>query len=81
MHELRTRLSVPTPLQDSHFNFYWPRGVPWLEAKKYTEATLPPGSLECPVLGCGAVLPNKARLESHLKMVLLLLIDNLKKKN
>ena len=69
VHELRTRLSAPTPIPDSFMNFYWPKGVPWLEQKKFTNPSIPPGSIECPVEGCSLVFPNKARLESHLKIV------------
>jgi hypothetical protein len=63
------RLSVPSPLPDSHMNFYWPDKVPWLEEGKFREHILPPGSVQCPIIGCGLVVPNKARLDSHVKMV------------
>lgn len=69
VHENRMRLSVPSPLPDSHLNVYWPQGVPWLKEGRFREHVLPPGSFECPVVGCGLVVPNRGRLESHLKMV------------
>ena len=69
VHEQRTRLHAPTPLPDSHLTFYWPDGVPWLAGTRYTQRTIPPGSLRCPHPGCMEVLQNQAKLDNHMKMV------------
>ena len=68
-HEQRTRLYAPTPLSDSHLNFYWPRAPPWLDAPRFSERTIPPGSLPCPIAGCAEVFATRARLDAHLKAV------------
>jgi hypothetical protein len=39
-HEQKTRLSASTPSSDAHLRFYWPKDVPWLATKKYTEKKL-----------------------------------------
>ena len=68
VHELRTRLAIPTPLTDSHLSFYWPKGAPWREHRRFTAKILPPGSVQCSVDGCDGVFPHKAALEAHLKV-------------
>lgn len=67
-HEHKMRLSAPTPLPDSHMNFYWPAGVPWHANAKYVEKTLAPGSLPCPVPGCDVTMPNQERLDAHMRL-------------
>ena len=39
-HEQKTRLATSTPHSDAHLRFYWPRDVPWLTEKKFTEKKL-----------------------------------------
>lgn len=71
VHEQRFRLSAATPLPDSHMNFFWPKGVPWLAAKKYANRAIPPGSFVCPcsVTGCKDIFPSRSKLETHLRLV------------
>lgn len=69
VHEQRTRLFAPTPLQDSHLAFYWPTGVPWLENEKYAERAIPPGALPCTAPGCKEVFPNQMHLDAHLRLI------------
>lgn len=68
VHEQRMRLSAPTALPDSHMNYYWPRGVPWMSAPKFVEKVTPPGNLPCTVDGCSESFPTKDRLEAHLRV-------------
>jgi len=67
VHEQRRRLAAPTPLPDSHLSFYWPQEVPWLTADQFVDREVPPGSLQCPVVGCKQVFPNQSSLDGHLK--------------
>lgn len=67
VHEQRMRLSASTPMQDAHMSYYWPEGAPWLDAAKYTERALPPGSCACPFEGCHEVFSTKERLVIHVR--------------
>lgn len=67
-HEQRKRLHAPTPLPDSHMNYYWPAGVPWLTNPEFTQRTLPPGSVSCPMDGCTEQFPSQDRLEAHIRI-------------
>jgi hypothetical protein len=68
-HEQKTRLASSTPFSDAHLRFYWPRDVPWLTEKKFTEKKLPPGSLRCSHPGCPEIFATKLKLEAHLRLV------------
>ncbi len=68
MHEQRTRLYAPTPLPDSHLNFYWPQDVPWLTSKQYSQRAIPPGSLKCTEPGCFEAFTSQAKLTTHLRL-------------
>lgn len=68
VHEQRTKLSAPTPLPDSHLNFYWPSGVPWTSAPKFIERSLPPGAIPCPIADCNKTFSTKERLQSHIRI-------------
>lgn len=69
VHEQRTRLFAPTPLQDSHLTFYWPKGVPWMDGERYAERAIPPGSLPCTAPGCKEVFSNQMQLDAHLRNI------------
>jgi hypothetical protein len=68
-HEQKTRLSAATPQSDSHLRFYWPKDVPWLTTKTYTEKKLPPGSIRCTHPGCPEIFATSLKLEAHLRLV------------
>jgi hypothetical protein len=67
-HEQRKRLHAPTPLPDSHMNYYWPSGVPWLVNPAFTQRSLPPGAVSCPMGDCKEQFPSQDRLESHIRI-------------
>lgn len=68
-HEQKRKLQVPTPLADSHLNYYWPEDNNWKDSKEYKKRTLPPGSILCTVSGCKEVFSSYHRLEYHLKRI------------
>ena len=68
-HEQRNRLYAPSPLADSHMNFYWPRDNSWRDDPKYTRRAIPPGAIQCSVKGCQDVFLSYHRLEYHMKLV------------
>ena len=67
-HEQRQRLYAPTPLPDSHLNYYWPKGVPWLDAPQFKARQVPPGSLACPHAHCTEAFPTQNRLDAHIRI-------------
>lgn len=68
-HEQKRKLQIPTPLSDSHLNYYWPKDNLWRDSKEYQKRTLPPGSIVCTVPGCKDVFASYHRLEYHLKRI------------
>jgi hypothetical protein len=68
-HEQRRKLQIPTPLSDSHLNYYWPKDNLWKDSKDYKKRSLPPGSILCSVSGCQEVFASYHRLEYHLKRI------------
>jgi hypothetical protein len=68
-HEQKRKLQIPTPLSDSHLNYYWPKDNIWKDSKEYQKRTLPPGSILCTVSGCQEVFVSYHRLEYHLKRI------------
>lgn len=69
IHEQRRRLYAPSPMADSHMNFYWPRDNSWRDDPKYTHRVVPPGSIKCKEKGCMEVFMSQHRLEYHMKLV------------
>jgi hypothetical protein len=69
IHSQRLRLYAASPQSDSHMNFYWPTDVPWLKNLKYTEKTLPPGSVRCTEPGCPEIFATFSKLEAHMRLI------------
>lgn len=68
-HEQRERLHTAVPYADQLLNYFWPAGTPWLEHAKFTQRSIPPGSLPCPMEGCSCVFPDKGHLRKHIRMI------------
>lgn len=65
-HEQKNRLYAPTPLVDSHIQFYWPADVPW-KVSKFKERRVLPGSVVCPFDKCNHISTSKELLRSHIR--------------
>lgn len=68
VHTQKKRLFAPTPLSDSHLNFYWPVDAPW-KSEDYNKRLLPPGSVPCTYAGCQEVFLSHHRLNYHIRWV------------